>query len=522
MSAICWGKRREEGVNLFFEGVSSVHGFQSKVIKKIAEQLPVESCMITYKGEVSEEQFDENCSLVNYDICEHNRYAEIVDFNDLLPLSRELLEKLLPYESTAMQMLVRNYERHIYTMDESKQFYLDHVRFWNHQIVIRKINYICFSNIPHHCHDYVIYALGKVYGIPMSFCSDTSIPPRLAVCTDMENMWKDTYEKYQQYRNLPVEQLELPEDLEHYYQALLYKNKGLDDSAVHRGWSKAHHIAVRREFFMHDFQWKNILHRRISWLKHGLKVKLKEKDASVWENAKERVRKDKAYVKRGRIKLRSMRPVAYYDKLASMPDYAADEKKYVIFFLHLQPEATTLPKGGVFVEQQLMLQILAAALERHGMKLYVKEHFVQPYRNKDFYDAIAKIRNVQLIRTEVESRDLIQHAFATASCNGTVLLESMFNGIPTFIFGDTPFRNGPGVYYVGSVEEVEGVLSELESGQYVYSEQDVRAELKAFGDSSFRGYFDASQYEKQGIISEKEGVRTFAEYAITSIRRQLR
>ena len=89
--------------------------------------------------------------------------------------------------------------------------------------------YICFSNIPHHCHDYVIYALGKVYGIPMSFCSDTSIPPRLATCTDMENVWKDTYEKYLEYRELPASELSLPEDLEHYYKALLYKNKGLDD-----------------------------------------------------------------------------------------------------------------------------------------------------------------------------------------------------------------------------------------------------------------------------------------------------
>ncbi|MBQ0042450.1 MAG: hypothetical protein KBS85_03865, partial [Lachnospiraceae bacterium] len=503
--------------NIFFEGVSSVHGFQSRIINKVEEQLNVDTWIITYKGELSEEAFGDNCTLIDYDICEHNRYEEYYDMNDFLPLERDLLEKMLPYESTALQMLVRNYERHIYTVDECKHFYLNHLRFWNHQIVTRKINYICFSNIPHHCHDYVIYALGKVYGIPMSFCSDTSIPPRLATCTDMENMWKDTYEKYLEYRELPAGELSLPEDLEHYYKALLYKNKGLDDSAVHRGWSKEHHIAVRREFFMHDFQTKNIINRHFKWYKHGLKVKLSSGDSDVLKKAKKRIHEDNVFVKRGRIKLKSMRGTKYYDSLAYEPDYEKDDHKYVIFFLHLQPEATTLPKGGVFVEQELMLQILANALEKCGLKLYVKEHFVQPYRNKTFYDQIAGIRNVKLIKTDIESRELIQHAFATASCNGTVLLESMFNGIPTFIFGDTPFRNGPGVYYIGSVGETIEAIEHIQNGEFVYNEKDVIAELKAFGESSFRGYFNSSEYEKQGKISEDEGVKSFAEYVVENV-----
>lgn len=507
-------------LNLFFEGVQSVHGFQSQMLSMVDEKVHIDSCILTYKGELEDESFDDRYTIIDYNVCEHNRYEEVYDFNDFMPLERKLLEKLLPYESTAMQMLVRNYERHIYTMDESKRLYLNHVRFWNHQIVTRKINYICFVNVPHHCHDYVIYALGKVYGIPMSFCSDTSIPPRLSTCTDMENMWKDTYEKYLIYKELPEEEITLPEDLEHYYQALLYENKGLDDSAVHRGWSREHHIAVRREFFMHEFIGKNIRERRFKWMKHGLKVKMQTGDSLVLEQAKERIRQDKALVKRGRIKQKAMRNTKYYDALAGVPDYEKEDHKYVIFFLHLQPEATTLPKGGVFVEQELMLRVLARALESFGMTLYVKEHFVQPYRNKDFYDDIAKIRNVKLVKTDVESRDLIQHAFATASCNGTVLLESMFNGIPTFIFGDTPFRNGPGVYYVGSVQEVEEVIRDLQTGKYVHDKKAVRAELKAFGDSSFRGYFNAYEYEKQGAISEKEGIDSFAEYVITHMEKQ--
>ncbi|MCM1537887.1 MAG: hypothetical protein NC254_05780 [bacterium] len=504
-------------LNLFFEGVDSCHGFQSEMLRRVDEILPIHTCVITTKCSDGKDVYDEKYTCVNYDICEHNRYGELYDLNEFLPLSRQLLEAMVPYESTAMQMLVRNFERHLYTMDESKHFYLDHLRFWNHMIVTKRINYICFSNIPHHCHDYVIYALGKVYGIPMSFCSDTSIPPRLAYCTDMENMWENTYEKYCAYRR--EKEITLPEDLEHYYQALLHKNQGLDDKAVHRGMTKKDHIAVRRKFFMSYFQRKNVWSRHFSWLKHGLKVSLTEKNMDGFRGGLKKLRQDNDYLKRGRIKLKSMRDVHYYDNLADRPSENETEA-FVIFFLHLQPEATTLPKGGVFVEQELMIEILAAALARFSIRLYVKEHFVQPYRNKDFYDRLAGIPNVRLIRSDVDSRDLVKRCMATASCNGTVLLESMFNGIPTFIFGDTPFRGGPGVFYVGSVEECEQVIQEILDGKVSISAHDVRAELKAFGDSSFLGYFDASNYEKQGVLTEEEGLAGYVDYVTRCVNGQ--
>ncbi|MBD5531496.1 MAG: hypothetical protein HDQ98_04730 [Lachnospiraceae bacterium] len=505
-------------LNLFFEGVDSCHGFQSEMLRRVDQVLPIHTCVITTKCSDGKDVYEDKYTCVNYDVCEHNRYDEFYDLNALLPLSRELLEAMVPYESTAMQMLVRNFERHLYTMDESKRFYLDHLRFWNHMIVTKRINYICFSNIPHHCHDYVIYALGRVYGIPMSFCSDTSIPPRLAYCTDMENMWENTYRKYLSYRE--EKEITLPEDLEHYYQALLHKNQGLDDKAVHRGMTKKDHIAVRREFFMSYFQRKNVWRRHVSWLKHGIKVSLTEKSMEGIRDGLKKLRQDKVYLKRGRIKLKSMRDVHYYDNLADRP--SADETEpFVIFFLHLQPEATTLPKGGVFVEQELMIGILAAALVKFGVKLYVKEHFVQPYRNKDFYDRLAKIPNVRLIRSDVDSKELVKRCMATASCNGTVLLESMFNGIPTFIFGDTPFRGGPGVYYVGSVEECETVMQDILDGKVSISAHDVRAELKAFGDSSFLGYFDASNYEKKGVLTEEEGLAGYVDYVTRCVREQL-
>jgi len=501
-------------INLFFEGVDSWNGFQSDMIRGIQAEVPLHRVVLTCKTHDDKDSFDETvCRLINYDICEHNQYEEIVDFNDLLPLSREILEAMRPYEATAMQTLVRNFERDVYTFDEAKQLYLRHLRFWNHIFVTEKLNMVCFNNIPHHCHDYIIYCLAKIYKTGLSVCADTSIPPRLAVGHDLESLWKETYERYLELKDGlskdSPELVELPEDLEHYYQALLYANENLDKGAVNRGMSREHHIRVRRETFEQYFTWKNKWKRR----KHLLKLALTQD----FSGSMEKLAQEHAICKRAAMKLKTMRGIDYYNSLTSNP---VEGEKYVIYYLHLQPEATTLPQGGVFVEQELMIQILAAAAEKLGIKVYVKEHFVQPCRNKSFYDGLARIRNVRLIHSDTDSKHLAKNSVATASCNGTILLESIFNGKPTFVFGHTCFQKAPGVFHIGSVEECGQVLRQIVNGDLQIEQNQVRAYLKAFGENSIRAYFDCKQYEVDHRITLNEGRNAYVGRMVRSIREQ--
>lgn len=212
-----------------------------------------------------------------------------------------------------------------------------------------------------------------------------------------------------------------------------------------------------------------------------------------------------------------MRGIDYYNALTSEP---VPGEKYLIFFLHLQPEATTLPQGGVFVEQELMIQILARTAEKHGIKVYVKEHFVQPCRNKSFYDGLAKIRNVRLIHSDRDSKQLARNSVATASCNGTILLESIFNSKPTFIFGEVCFEKAPGVFRIGSVEECEKALEQILTGDFSIEQNQVRAYLKAFGESSIRAYFDCSLYEKDGRVTMEQGRKAYADYVVRRLREE--
>lgn len=501
-------------INLFFEGVDSVQGFQSSVLKEIDNKIHFSKCVLTNKCLDDSDSYDvEKYTVVDYNICEKNRYEDHYDFNDMLPLSRQLLEAMQPFESTAIKMFVRNYERDIYTYDECKKYYLNHLRFWNNMLITNSINFICFANIPHHVHDYIIYSLGQIYNIPTCLCFDTSIQPRLALGTSLENLWERSFQSYEEYRKL--DSIDLPDDIEHYYQALLYGNKS-DTSPVHRGMTKKAHIAIRKKNFTRDFERKNVYRRSLSYIKSGIKKSLIAKNTDPLQKNIKKMKQDLQFVRRGKVKLRSMCSPKYFDQLADLPDY---NEKYIVFFMHLQPEATTLPQGGVFAEQELMIQILAHSAEKLGVKLYVKEHFVQPYRNKSFYEELSKIRNVRLIRTDVNSKSLAKHSVATASCNGTIVLESIFNGIPTFIFGNCAFRSAPGVLYIGDTIECDQYLEKILSSGIEIKQHDVRAFLRGFADNTIRAYYDARKYESDSSLSIDEGKKAYINYVVNEIQK---
>lgn len=501
-------------INAFFEGVDSYEGYQSAIINEIDSKIELGKCVITTKTHDDKEKYNEQkCRLINYDICERNQYEKICDMDQLIPLSKDVLEGMRPYESVAIQMLIRNFERDVYTFDEAKERYLKHLRFWNHIIVSENINFICLNNIPHHTHDYVIYALGKVYGIPMCLCADTSIQPRLSIGDDLTKLWEPLQEPYGKYRKL--ECVELPEDIENYYQSVQYDGEKRNDSVVHRGMSRKEHIAIRRKNFTQYFELKAVVKRNGSLIKQGIKLSIAQKKMEPLKERLEQVRINRAFQKRAKLKLRSMRGVKYYNKLTTEP---VEGEKYVIYFLHLQPEATTLPQGGVFSEQELMIQMLSYVLGKYDIKLYVKEHFVQPYRNKTFYDKLAKMNNVKLIHCDVDSKQLAKNAVATASCNGTILLESIVNGKPSFVFGYTAFQKAPGIYNVGSADECKQALDEILAGVCEISQKDVRAYLKAFGDCSIRTYFDVRKYDKDSSLTPEEGRKAYTEYIIDRIQ----
>ncbi|MFH4557755.1 hypothetical protein [Vibrio diabolicus] len=128
-----------------------------------------------------------------------------------------------------------------------------------------------------------------------------------------------------------------------------------------------------------------------------------------------------------------------YNKLANI-DYPKNNN--IVFFLHFQPERTSLPEGGLFCNQLLIIRQLNELARRYSLNVLVKEHpsmFRQPWdssaRSRYFYRQIHKMSHVHIVPLEVNSYELINTAVLNVTITGTVILESLLKGKPVLAYG---------------------------------------------------------------------------------------
>nr|CCF99484.1 capsule polysaccharide biosynthesis protein [uncultured Flavobacteriia bacterium] len=149
---------------------------------------------------------------------------------------------------------------------------------------------------------------------------------------------------------------------------------------------------------------------------------------------------------------------------SSTPRDQIFKSDFIIFFLHYQPESTTLPDGGVFVSQFEALKVLSKLCESLNFKLVVRDHpatvrfFNKNWRSKYFVDKIKNIgKNVVFDDYRKSNVEILKKCKAVATITGTVINEGLVNGIPVITFGDHPFHGWRGksiVQFKGSFDRL--------------------------------------------------------------------
>jgi hypothetical protein len=160
-----------------------------------------------------------------------------------------------------------------------------------------------------------------------------------------------------------------------------------------------------------------------------------------------------------RYYLEVRRALQFYDRHAT--DELPDGNSLVLF-LHQQPEASTMPLGGLFADQLLILDMILGALPK-DMKVYVKEHpymFEAPAqerheRSVEFYAHMLKDPRVRFVKRTVNSNLLVKDAKYVASICGSVSWEAMRAGKPCIIFGWAWYAECKSCFSVDSVESLK-------------------------------------------------------------------
>lgn len=243
-----------------------------------------------------------------------------------------------------------------------------------------------------------------------------------------------------------------------------------------------------------------------SWLNYFLrdilsiiKYSLKKSPISILLTKKQYLRKERAnhflvrlFFFKLRFKVFSLELL--YRKLTrlfSLDKYK--DKKLIVFFANYQPERTTNPDGGYFFDTLNVIKLISNSLPS-DYKLLYKEHphtFSPPYkdlyrgalfRNKDFYTTIEKL-DVDMVPTSFDTYKLMRMSELTISINGTVLIESVVNGTPGIIFGNSWIESLPGITKINSANSLKEYFNVIEQNKNISDSDIVNIFCNVYGSS---------------------------------------
>ena len=145
-------------------------------------------------------------------------------------------------------------------------------------------------------------------------------------------------------------------------------------------------------------------------------------------------------------------------------------EKYIVFYLHLQPERTTLPEGYGFTQQYKAISILNEIIPR-DWTILVKEHPATFYRYcnpvgrwPSFYYDLDKLSNVKLVTLETDPYILIEKSKCVCTITGTIGREALMMGKPVINFGlNTFYKSLPiGMYNYKDYQSLKVFINNLE------------------------------------------------------------
>jgi hypothetical protein len=152
-----------------------------------------------------------------------------------------------------------------------------------------------------------------------------------------------------------------------------------------------------------------------------------------------------------------------YNKMTHVPDLNED---FVYFPMHYQPERTTSPEAGAYVDQYLVVNELVHTVPS-DMVIYVKEHPLmfnysslgETTRKSSHYDDMILKNKSMLVPVDYPQFDLIDNARVVVTATGTAGFEAVCRGTPCLTFGDAWYSFLPGVVSRDNIETLTGFFA---------------------------------------------------------------
>lgn len=380
-------------------------------------------------------------------------------------LDAALLEALAPAESIAIHMMDRMDPAcgNGFGHDARRRHYHALLRYWLGALDALQPDLIVFSISPHIVFDYVLLALARHRGIPTVMFERLGLPGWVFPMNDFMQGSAQLRSALEHAPEASIDQL--PEAFK----------KWLLDSAAGQAAVPANFQKKLTRYklgggtkmpslsraLVHELKRAIVL-----WRRNGLKPAPNSYLRSQ-RFPHGRCGPLETFASRLSGVFTKRRLMRFHDALVR--DEVADP--YVLLALHYQPERATVPMGGQFGDQTLIVDLLAKSLPP-GWKLLVKEHPWQlqsfgrgeVQRSKAFYADIAATPNVVLLPRHAATAALVRGARAVATVTGSVGWDALCSGIPVLLFGAAWYRDCPGVCAIAGRADAAAAFRGIEAG----------------------------------------------------------
>src|SRR3989344_5768002 len=122
-----------------------------------------------------------------------------INWNEIAPLDQPLIESMRGCEALFMTMIERYSRGNDMPYAKRRQQYFAHLRYWNHELTARKIDFVLMNHVPHQCYDFVIECLCKLKGIPTLYLERLVIDTMLLI-EDWRHPAADIRDRFQELR----------------------------------------------------------------------------------------------------------------------------------------------------------------------------------------------------------------------------------------------------------------------------------------------------------------------------------
>lgn len=422
----------------------------------------------------------------------HSGSIEGVDWNTIPPIDEELIEAMRPYEAVFLTMMNRSEGKgRFLPYAARKREYLQHLRYWSYFLKSREINLFISRSFPHRIRSYILASLCKLWDIPALYFHQTSpIPALYYLSWDYETSVIGLKERFEELKmNPPPENAPLPVTLERYFRAQTGQEGDPTPWFVHTpplSPKEEHRRQLHLLFKNQATKIRNQFRKAFS----------KRMTGEYWSRAiRDRSRRREA-----------KKMFHFYDQNAKAPDLT---KRFIYLPLQLQPECTTCPMGGAYVDQILMAQMLSK-LVPSDVLIYVKEHPNQERlfpdgtcRDISFYKDLLAMPNVRLVPRKFNTFELMKNAIAVATATGSAGFEGLFRGKPFLMFGHDYYQLAPGAFSIRSTDDCEKAFRSIFIEGKRPTASEMKLFLRALGDTTAPGYLSPDMQEVS-VASEIE------------------